>query len=94
MHRLRRNSYLCVLGLIVLLVNACDQAKPTPAVAPSVPAPTIAPTVAPTTAVLTGEVSWMVLADPEQIQAFQAVAMAFETRNPGTKVNLASAADN
>jgi multiple sugar transport system substrate-binding protein len=36
----------------------------------------------------------MVLADPEQIQAFQAVATAFETKNPGLKVNLVSAADN
>ena len=94
MHRLRRNSYLCALGLIVLLVSACASATPTPTVAPAVPAPTIAPILGPTNAALSAEVSWMVLADPEQIQAFQAVAAAFETKNPGLKVNLVSAADN
>ena len=70
-----------------------------PTVAPTGPdittaAPTTAPTVAPTTAALSGEVSWMVLADPEQLKAFDAVARAFEAKNPGLKVNLSSAADN
>ena len=43
---------------------------------------------------LSGEVSWMVLADPEQLKAFQAVADAFEAKYPGVKVSLSSAADN
>ncbi len=64
-----------------------------PTVAPSAVPPTTAPTVAPTAA-LAGEVSWMVLADPEQLKAFQAVATAFEVKYPGVRVNLASAADN
>jgi multiple sugar transport system substrate-binding protein len=63
-----------------------------PTVAPTV-APTTAPTVAPTAA-LAGEVSWMVLADPEQLKAFQAVADAFQAQYPGVKVDLTSAADN
>ena len=64
-----------------------------PTAAPTT-SPTVAPTTAPTTAVLSGEVSWMVLADPEQLKAFQAVADAFQARYPGVKVNLSSAADN
>lgn len=64
-----------------------------PAAAPTT-APSAAATVAPTTAALSGDVSWMVLADPEQLKAFDAVAQAFEARYPGVKVNLSSAADN
>jgi multiple sugar transport system substrate-binding protein len=36
----------------------------------------------------------MVLADPEQLKAFQAVADTFQTWYPGVKVNLSAAADN
>jgi multiple sugar transport system substrate-binding protein len=56
---------------------------------------TVDATVADTSATaLSGEVSWMVLADPEQLKAFQSVAEAFQAANPGVKVDLSSAADN
>ncbi len=82
-----------------------NTAPAAPTAAPTVPptlppprlptaAPTAAATVAPTTAALSGEVSWMVLADPEQLKAFDGVARAFEAKNPGVKVNLSSTADN
>jgi multiple sugar transport system substrate-binding protein len=64
-----------------------------PTTAPTEP-PTAAATAASTTAALSGQVSWMVLADPEQLKAFQAVADAFQIKYPGVKVNLSSAADN
>ena len=64
-----------------------------PTIAPTV-APTSAPTAAPTTAPVTGDVSFMVFGSPNQVQAYQALATAFETKYPGTKVDLISLADN
>jgi multiple sugar transport system substrate-binding protein len=82
----QKSTALPVLAIALLLAAGCT--PPTPA------APSALPPTAPATTALSGEVSWMVLADPEQLESFDAVAQAFEARNPGVKVSLASAADN
>jgi multiple sugar transport system substrate-binding protein len=105
MDRVRRSANRSALAVIVLLASACvPPVTPAPTAAPTT-VPTVALTTAPTTATeaataaptsagLTGEVSWMVLADPEQLVAFEAVAQTFEVKHPGARVNLSSAADN